>query len=206
MRQRFRMFAVATVLAGLMSMAHAPLPVLAQTAAKPDAAAITQMLTPRRTRGLGVPVADPKSLEVINRLQAVKRTRGLSLRETDELHDATKAMPQTDLEIFFAFNSAQIDPQSIPLLNALGEALKGDALKSSTIVVGGHTDAKGTAAYNQALSDRRAQAIVDYLSTTHQIAPTRVLATGFGTRKLKVPNDPFAAENRRVQIVNASSQ
>ena len=113
-------------------------------------------------------------------------------------------MPQLDLEIYFDFNSADVDAKSLPTLNALGEALSRDALRNSTIVIGGHTDRKGTPEYNQSLSDRRAQAVARYLAQTHKIDSGRILATGYGFRKLKLPTQPFAESNRRVQIVNAS--
>jgi OmpA-OmpF porin, OOP family len=176
----------------------------AQTAITTDADKIVQALTPRRTRGIGVPSVDPKALEVVDRLRTVRRTRGLSLREADELHDATTAMPQTDLEVYFAFGSAAIDAIAVPVLDSLGVALNSDALKTAAIVIGGHTDAKGAGVFNQSLSEQRAQAVASYLSTKHNIDPARMLAAGYGPRKLKVTTDPLAAENRRVQIVNAA--
>jgi outer membrane protein OmpA-like peptidoglycan-associated protein len=175
-----------------------------QSATPSEADRITEALTPRRTRGLAVAPADTKSIEAVDRLKGVRKTRGLSHREQDELHVATQAMPQTDLEIFFAFNSAVVDPKSIATLAALGEALNRDALKGSTIVLGGHTDRKGTPDYNQLLSDRRAQAVAQYLAQNHKVDPARILATGYGFRKLKLPDQPFADANRRVQIVNAT--
>lgn len=176
----------------------------AQSATTSEADRIEEALKPRRTRGLGAPTADPKSIEAVDRLMGARKTRGLSHREQDELHEATKAMPQLDLEVYFAFNSVEIDAKSLPSLNALGEALNRDALKNSTIVIGGHTDRKGTPEYNQTLSDRRAQAVVRYLAEHHKIDPGRILATGYGFRKLKMPDQPFADANRRVQIVNAA--
>jgi outer membrane protein OmpA-like peptidoglycan-associated protein len=195
--------AMLTVLAGVLAGSGASTPSWAQSASNPEVEKLVQALSPRRTRGIGAPVVDTKAKEVVDRLQAVRRTRGLSLRENDELFDSTKVLPQADIEIFFAFNSAQIDPQSIQMLAALGEALNNDTLKASKFIIGGHTDAKGTAVYNQTLSDRRAQAIADYLVGTHKIDVNRLIPTGFGPRKLKVPGDPLAAENRRVQIVTA---
>jgi outer membrane protein OmpA-like peptidoglycan-associated protein len=195
--------AMLTVLVGMLAGSVASTPSWAQSASNPEVEKLVQALSPRRTRGLGAPVVDPKAKEVVDRLQAVRRTRGLSLRENDELFDSTKVLPQADVEILFAFNSAQIDPQAIAALSTLGEALNSDALKTSKFIIGGHTDAKGTTAYNQALSDRRAQAIADYLVGTHKIDTNRLIPTGFGPRKLKVPGDPLAAENRRVQIVTA---
>lgn len=169
-----------------------------------EADRITEALQPRRTRGVGGAQIDPKATEAVNRLKEVRQTRGLSCREQDELDSATQSMPQLDLEIYFDFNSADVDANSLPTLNALGEALSRDVLKNSTIVIGGHTDRKGTPEYNQPLSDRRAQAVARYLAETYKINSGRILATGYGFRKLKLPSQPFAESNRRVQIINAS--
>jgi outer membrane protein OmpA-like peptidoglycan-associated protein len=67
-----------------------------------------------------------------------------------------------------------------PLL-ALGRALSNDQLKGTIFLVNGHTDAKGGAEYNQDLT---------------------LIAVGHGKTQLKNPTDPFAGENRRVQVVN----
>jgi outer membrane protein OmpA-like peptidoglycan-associated protein len=175
---------------------------VAQSPAVSEADRIAKELTPRKSRSVSGTPADPTSVEVLDRLKAVRKTRGLSHREQDELFTATQAMPQLDLEVFFAFNSSAIDPKSIPTLSALGEALSRDEFKSSTIIIGGHTDRKGKVGINQQLSDRRAQSVARYLADTYKIPPERILASGFGFRKLKFPDQPFADANRRVQIAN----
>jgi outer membrane protein OmpA-like peptidoglycan-associated protein len=175
-----------------------------QLATTSEADRIAEALRPRRRRGVVAMPSAPGSIDALDRLKDVRKTRGLSHREQDELHLVTQAMPQLDLEIYFSFNSAEIEPKALPTLSALGEALNRDALKNSTIVIGGHTDRKGTPDINQLLSDRRAQAIARHLSVNYKIVPGRILATGFGFRKLKLPDQPYADANRRVQIVNAT--
>jgi len=66
----------------------------------------------------------------------------------------------------------------------------------------GHTDAKGSIAYNQVLSQRRAEAARNYLITMG-IGEERLIAVGFGkTRPLPNPPaaSPYAPINRRVQF------
>jgi outer membrane protein OmpA-like peptidoglycan-associated protein len=59
-----------------------------------------------------------------------------------------------DLEVFFNFDSAEITPEALPILKKLGAALSDEKLKGSVFLVAGHTDAKGSDAYNLSLSDR----------------------------------------------------
>lgn len=72
----------------------------------------------------------------------------------------------------------------------------------SKIVVEGHTDSQGSAAFNQDLSQRRAQSVRDYLAS-RGIAGDRLTAQGFGlTRPVADNNSPEGrANNRRVEIV-----
>ncbi len=68
----------------------------------------------------------------------------------------------------------------------------------------GHTDTVGPAGLNQALSERRAQAVVAFLTATFKLDPSRLEAIGMGETGLLVrtpPNTP-EARNRRVQVIN----
>jgi hypothetical protein len=104
-----------------------------------------------------------------------------------------------DLVIQFEFDSAKLKSESKPLLDNLSTALKSDRLKSIQFKVEGHTDAKGTEAYNQALSLKRANAVVEYM-TQQGIEAERLKAEGKGFAELLVPEKPLAMENRRVRI------
>lgn len=65
----------------------------------------------------------------------------------------------------------------------------------------GHTDAKGRADYNLKLSQQRADAVRAFLAN-NGVADARLAAAGKGSSELANTNDPMAAENRRVRIVN----
>ncbi len=84
--------------------------------------------------------------------------------------------------------------------------MSSDDLKGSTFVVAGHTDAAGAEAYNQELSERRADAIKRYLVDKYGINGTDLVTVGYGKSKLKDPAQPMAEANRRVQVVNMENK
>ena len=75
-------------------------------------------------------------------------------------------------------------------------------LQTNNIVISGHTDRKGTADYNLRLSERRADAVVDYLVKKFALDRSNLTAVGYGFDKLKNSANPLSGENRRVEIVN----
>jgi outer membrane protein OmpA-like peptidoglycan-associated protein len=117
-----------------------------------------------------------------------------------------KDKPNIDLEITFDYNSANINARSLPSVQSLGRALTNPDLKGSTFVVAGHTDAVGGDAFNQGLSERRADSIKRYLMDNYHIAPSDLVTVGYGKSKLKDPSHPQAEVNRRVQVVNMENK
>ena len=133
-------------------------------------------------------------------------TRSLSLTEREEIATIVKDKPKIDLEINFDYNSANISARSLPSVQALGRALSNPDLKGSTFIVAGHTDAAGGDAYNQDLSERRADSIKRYLVDKFHIAGTDLVTVGYGKTKLKDPAHPLAEVNRRVQVANMDNK
>jgi outer membrane protein OmpA-like peptidoglycan-associated protein len=105
----------------------------------------------------------------------------------------------------FGFDSAELTPQGVAALAALGTALKDPALSGARFRIAGHTDAKGSDSYNQALSERRAEAARRYLVETAGVEAGRLSAVGFGRRQLYDKADPYAASNRRVQVIRVEN-
>jgi outer membrane protein OmpA-like peptidoglycan-associated protein len=174
---------------------------------------ILKALTPSKkplTRGLSAgPQADPAATAAETRFVTSIRgrpTRSLSQTEREEIAAIVKDKPKIDLEINFDYNSADISAKSLPSVQALGRALSNAELKGSTFVVAGHTDAVGGEAYNQELSERRAESIKRYLVDKHGINGTDLVTVGYGKSKLKDPDHPMAATNRRVQVANMESK
>lgn len=138
--------------------------------------------------------------EIVKALSpAPLRKRGLTLEATDA---PPPAPPSIDLNIEFELDSTNLTPPARAQLDALAEALRSDALSRSRFDIAGHTDGRGTPAYNQSLSERRSQSVRDYLVFQHGIAATQLSTSGWGFSRLKNPSDPLAPENRRVQISN----
>ena len=159
------------------------------------------------TRGLSMapPAEQPATSPLQDKfLQSVRgrSSRSLSSTEREEIAAMATAKPNIDLEITFDYDSANISQKSLGSVQALGQALTSLDLKGSTFVVAGHTDAAGTDAYNQDLSDRRADAIKRYLVEKYHIASADLVTVGYGKSKLKDPSQPLAEVNRRVQVVN----
>jgi outer membrane protein OmpA-like peptidoglycan-associated protein len=160
-------------------------------------------LQPVKTRGFD-PAAAQKELNA--KLRDFK-TRQITVEERDQvakLVDESKA-PNVDVQILFAFDSAEILPEALPSLNELGKALTDPKLKGASFLIAGHTDAKGSADYNLALSQRRAASVADFLIKTYHVDKGQLSVIGFGEEQLKNKEDPFADENRRVQIVNTGN-
>jgi outer membrane protein OmpA-like peptidoglycan-associated protein len=135
-----------------------------------------------------------------------RKTRSLSLGEREEIAELAIAKPRIDLDIQFEYNSARISQASLPAVQELGKALSTPELKGSTFVVAGHTDAIGGDAFNQDLSERRADTIKRYLTEKYGITGADLVTVGYGKSKLKDPTAPASAVNRRVQVVNLNSK
>ena len=162
------------------------------------------------TRGLSVsPQVDPAAVEAEGKfVQSIRGrvTRSLSLTEREEIATIAKTKPNIDLDINFDYNSTNISAKSLPSVQALGRALTSPELKGSTFIVAGHTDGAGSVAYNQALSERRADAVKRYLMQNYDVAGADLVTVGYGKSKLKDPSHPLAEVNRRVQVINMESK
>jgi outer membrane protein OmpA-like peptidoglycan-associated protein len=135
-----------------------------------------------------------------------RKTRSLSLSEREQIAEIATTKPNIDLEINFDYNSASISAASMPSVKALGEALSDPKLKGSTFVVAGHTDGVGGDAFNQNLSERRADTIKRYLVKKYGLANGELVTVGYGKTKLKDASNPADAVNRRVQVVNMETK
>jgi outer membrane protein OmpA-like peptidoglycan-associated protein len=173
---------------------------------------VRALVVPKKplTRGLSVgPQADPAAVaaegKFVHSIRG-RNTRSLSVVEREEIATIAQDKPKIDLEINFDYNSADISSKSLPSVQALGKALTTADLKGSTFIVAGHTDAAGGEAFNQELSERRADAIKRYLVDKYGIAGTDLVTVGYGKSKLKDPNQPLADVNRRVQVVNMANK
>ncbi len=131
-------------------------------------------------------------------------THGTMAASKPAMSAPADAKPAVNLTVNFATGSADLTPQSIQTLDALGTALSSEALSNYRFRVEGHTDTVGSPALNRALSERRAVAVVDYISSKFGVAPSRLSAVGMGSDNPLVPTAEQVPEarNRRVLVVN----
>lgn len=136
--------------------------------------------------------------------QGWKAVAEISVRPAATLVDATVCQQLfTDLfrrgKIRFETGRAAIDPDSVGLLDRLVEA----ALRcpGAGVEVAGHTDASGDDAGNQALSEKRAQAVVDYMVKAG-LPRERLTAVGYGSSQPMASNETEdgKAQNRRIEF------
>jgi len=108
-------------------------------------------------------------------------------------------------EVYFEFNKSDIKPESYGVLDGGAETIKTVFAGNPDvkIEVQGHTDSKGSEEYNLNLSNKRANAVKDYLVINHNINPDRLMARGYGESRPVASNDTDAgrAKNRRVEFV-----
>ena len=103
----------------------------------------------------------------------------------------------------FRLGSAELPDLLKKQLEVFAEVLKSKRGASKAVRVEGHADASGAAAFNMQLSQKRAEAVRDYLVQLGA-DPALILPVGIGTAAPKNAKDPFAAENRRVEIGRAT--
>jgi len=103
-------------------------------------------------------------------------------------------------DVNFAFDKADIQPRFYHTLNAVSRVLA--HYPATYVDVNGHTDAIGSYGYNQTLSERRADAVADYLAD-RSVSPVRMHVQGFGKTEPIASNATVQgrAANRRVEIV-----
>ena len=157
---------------------------------------------------------DPREVAAILEAPKTRSINTRSIRLLDEspaeagkarLH-TTMAQPERDplpsalaLPVRFAFDSAQVLPESMGALEAVAVGIKLTG-PNARVVIEGHTDAIGSDAYNLALSQKRALAVKTYLVVQHGIPAENLRTVGLGESALINPEKPLAPENRRVQF------
>jgi outer membrane protein OmpA-like peptidoglycan-associated protein len=147
--------------------------------------------------------AQTKAPSVVDRL---KLTRSPTFDDRSYAVASAQSTPHIDLEVKFDFDSAEITAEAEGQIRELGNALADPKLKGATISINGHTDGKGSDGFNKRLSERRAQSIKAYLVDNFGLSASNLRTVGYGRSRLKNTRDPFAAENRRVEVVNMIGQ
>jgi outer membrane protein OmpA-like peptidoglycan-associated protein len=134
------------------------------------------------------------------RTRSLGGTRNLGV-DAATVQEVAAERASLSLQIQFDFNSARVKPESGLALANLATALQSIDLQSAKFAIEGHTDAKGGADYNQRLSQQRADAVREFL-VGKGVDAVRLSSAGKGASDPANKDDPLAAENRRVKIVN----
>jgi outer membrane protein OmpA-like peptidoglycan-associated protein len=201
----------------------APLPAVAQS--NPSSDQIIQSLKPSGnllsggTRGIrmanpnateatpqasGSPSSGSQSSGTQAAPQASTPRPAPSTRTASTAPAAATEAPSVSLSVQFATGSADLTPQARDILDQLGKALSSSDLAQYRFRIEGHTDTVGSADYNKALSQQRADAVAGYLESKFGVKSDRLQAVGMGEQGLVVhtpPNTPND-KNRRVAVVN----
>jgi outer membrane protein OmpA-like peptidoglycan-associated protein len=126
----------------------------------------------------------------------------LQMKETD-----TEIRIELAADVLFDFDKADLRSDARNALKQVADVIREKA--KGTVRIEGHTDAKGSDAYNQKLSQRRANSVRDWLVKNEGLKNVRFSTAGFGAKKPAVSNtkadgsdDPEGRQkNRRVEIV-----
>jgi outer membrane protein OmpA-like peptidoglycan-associated protein len=102
--------------------------------------------------------------------------------------------------VYFDTDKSTIKAESHAVLDEVGEIL--DKWPELRIEIGGHTDNTGTPAYNRDLSQARAEAVLDYLTSKYSLKKDQYTSKGYGETKPVASNDTSEgrARNRRVEF------
>ena len=102
-----------------------------------------------------------------------------------------------NLRVQFELNSAVLTPEARVKLEAFAQAAASDTLRRAQFRIDGYTDARGSDALNQTLSERRAQSVVAFL-VDRGVQADRLVAAGHGESQ-PLDGDPMNDKNRRVE-------
>ena len=131
----------------------------------------------------------------------LRQIEGIDVARTD--NDELRVTVRN--EILFDFDSAGLRSSSRDELREMASVF--NKYNDTTIVVAGHTDSVGTAAYNERLSERRASTVANYLEDLG-VRSSRIDSVGYGESKPKVSNGTASGrqQNRRVEIYVRANQ
>ena len=150
-----------------------------------------------------------KTLDIENMTRGIEsKTRGIEslLKDLNAKVTGQEIRIELSADVLFDFDKFVLRAEAVPSLEKVAEVLRSRA--RSPVTIEGHTDGKGTDAYNQPLSEKRAQAVRDWLVKNGGASGATITTKGWGKTKPIVPNthpdgsdDPDGRKkNRRVEI------
>ncbi len=175
----------------------------AEEAAQPEAAA-TPEGTPRVSATRGFSLSRPTPTPTRPKAAPARTPRQTAANQRRPQNRPVAIQPgRVDLRLAFGPGSSTLSPAAQTQIRAFAEALRRPQLAAVRVRIEGHTDSSGSRAINVSLSQRRAQAVADYL-VAQGVTPARLEVRGFGYDR-PLPGRPASArENRRVEAVRIS--
>jgi outer membrane protein OmpA-like peptidoglycan-associated protein len=112
----------------------------------------------------------------------------------------TETVIDVEADVVFGLNQADIPSEATTVLERLATRIQ--ASGNGVVLLNGHTDSTGSDSWNQDLSERRAQAVKDWLAKNGGIDPERLRTKGYGSKDPIATNATPAGrqQNRRVEI------
>ena len=104
-----------------------------------------------------------------------------------------------ELEVLFDTNKSDVKPAFYDEINRVAEFMT--LYPSTSAVIEGHTDSRGKAEYNKALSQRRADAVREVLIAQHKIAADRLTAVGYGEEQPRASNETREGQDQNRRVV-----
>lgn len=127
-------------------------------------------------------------------------TKTASVNRPTQSSAPVAARGRVDLRLTFPLGSAELTPQARAEAKVFAQALQLPQLSAKKFVIEGHTDAQGGRAYNLDLSQRRARAVADYLSSLG-VSSDRFEVRGYGFDRPLPGRSSASQDNRRVEAV-----
>jgi outer membrane protein OmpA-like peptidoglycan-associated protein len=140
-------------------------------------------------------LTDPQKIHASDIAEALAVPRGTRIRPS--------APPTARLPILFEFDSTELLPESEALLAKVGAALASNELAEFRFSVEGHTDNMGSEGYNATLSEKRAEAVKEFL-IARGVDEGKLATLGHGEAQPVASNDSDTGRqrNRRVEVIN----
>ncbi|QFT62833.1 OmpA family protein [Roseivivax sp. THAF30] len=136
-------------------------------------------------------------------VEAQNVDRSFSLNQIRNIDPVRKLVPEVNVDtINFATGSAVIQEAEAQELSALGNAISQLIAENpgEVFLIEGHTDAVGSASYNLALSDRRAESVALALTEYFDVPPENLVIQGYGESDLLVQTEESEIQNRRAAV------
>ena len=147
-------------------------------------------------------LGSPKALDIVGATRGIESVlKDLNAKVTDR-----EIRIELSADVLFDFDKHDLRPEAVPSLQKVAEVLRSRA--GSPVTIESHSDGKGTDAYNQPLSEKRAQAVREWLVKKGGASAAGISTKGWGKSKPIVPNTrPDGSDdaegrkkNRRVEI------